>query len=139
MEKKLFFYKIMASEIMSEVMQIQEGGHKKWLEDFVIDLVAAKGRSEYTKKIIQDAESYRKAKSRAGKAGGRKRALNAKSSSDQAVLNSDQADTSTAQAIRSRSNKGLPTIVESVKETRVMLMDGKNINIDTGEEVTPFG
>lgn len=139
MKKKLFFYKIMASEMMSEVLQIPEGNHKKWVEDFVIDLVSANGRSEYTKKVIEDAETYRKAKVVAGRAGGKKRAAKARLKLEQAVLDGDEAVLDGDEAIRSRSNKEHILTKTEFNNKRTMYIDGKDIDVDTGEEVTPFG
>lgn len=75
---KPFFYRLTASEFLAEVHQIPAGGHEKWLSTFALDLVRAVGSTEYTKALIEEAQTFRKRKAEAGKAGGLAKASNSK-------------------------------------------------------------
>jgi len=75
---KPFFYRLTASEFLAEVHQIPAGGHEEWLSTFALDLVRAKGSTEYTKALIDEAMTFKKRKAEAGKAGGLAKASNAK-------------------------------------------------------------
>jgi hypothetical protein len=68
---KPFFYKINAAEFMAEVFKIPRGKHKEWLSQFALDLVAAEGNTDYSKKLIDEVQEYRKKQALHGSKGGR--------------------------------------------------------------------
>ena len=131
----------MASEMMSEVLQIPDGKHKEWIESFVIDLVSANGRSEYTKRIIEEAKSFRKKKAAAGSKGGKKskRGPAKDDPEPQAELSSAKASlnhcSSDDQAIS--ISKELRT-TQGTKSKYMTDENGYTWNTQTGEEYNPF-
>lgn len=147
--KKPFFYKIVAAELMSEVLQIPDGKHREWLTQFVIDLVSANGTTEFTKKLISETEEFRKKKSESGAAGGkksrRKKVSNAQAKVSSALpvlnqcLSNAQAKVSDTQPSNRSSNKLLPyQDTELTISGRLMVTEnGSMVDVDTGEEFPP--
>lgn len=132
---KPFFYKIIAAELMSEVLQIPDGRHREWINQFVIDLVSAVGTTEYSKRLISEVQEFREKQAQNGSKGG-KRKKKAPLSDTQAPLSDTQAFSS--QPLGSSISNNILTTPTQEKETitgdRTMVdSNGDEFNIDTGE------
>jgi hypothetical protein len=59
METKPFFYRIVAADLVAEVLKLKDGEHKDWVVQFALDLVAGEGTTSYAKKVISEVQEYR--------------------------------------------------------------------------------
>jgi hypothetical protein len=123
MNCKPFFYKIVAAELMSEVLQIPDGKHKEWLTQFVLDLVAAKGSTEYTKKVINEVKQYREKQAKSGSLGGKKSSKK-KVSDPKATLNLPLSDTEESPRVALGSNNNRTTKLHPIQgQSNYLLLD----------------
>ena len=139
---KPFFYKIVAAELMSEVLQIPDGCHKQWLTQFVIDLVSAKGSTPYTSKLIHEVQKFRERQAESGSRGGkksRKRPLSDPQGLLKRPSSDPQANDCQALGISSSNSTELYTIQGQTSSIRSIELDGKCVSVDTGEVINPFG
>lgn len=68
---KPFFYRIDAAEFVAAVLQIPDGQHKQWVTQLALDMVSGTGTMDFSKKIIEEVENYRKKQAEAGAKGGK--------------------------------------------------------------------
>lgn len=68
---KPFFYRIDAAEFVAAVLQIPDGQHKQWVTQLALDMVSGVGTMDFSKKIIEEVENYRKKQAEAGAKGGK--------------------------------------------------------------------
>ena len=59
-EGKPSFYRIVAADLLAEIVQIPEGKHREWVYQFGLDLVNGEGSTKYAKKVIAEVQDYRK-------------------------------------------------------------------------------
>lgn len=136
--KKPFFYKIIAAEFMSEVMQIKNGKHKEWLTNFSVDLVSGEGRTEFTKKIIKEVKEYRENQANYGKKGGKPK-HKATLTDPIATLTDPIGSPRVPIGNNISSNKNtLTTPIQGQEELYTTYVDGVLVDPETGEH-NPFG
>ena len=68
---KPFFYRIDAAEFAAAVLQIPDGEHKQWITQLALDMVSGVGNMDFSRKIIEEVENYRKKQAEAGAKGGK--------------------------------------------------------------------
>jgi len=71
--KKNFFYKVVAAELMSEILKMSTLERGAWVTQFAIDLVQSDGllaKTEMAKQLIYESNVYREKQSIHGGKGG---------------------------------------------------------------------
>jgi hypothetical protein len=99
MSQKLFFYKLIASELFEEVSGKTDDELVVWIKSLAADLIIGKKNKcscAFSKKLITEAEEKAKKRSKAGSLGGLAKSSNAKAKLQQC------------------SSKGLPSISTSI-------------------------
>jgi len=143
---KPFFYKINAAEFMAEVFKIPRGKHKEWLSQFALDLVAANGTTEYSKKIIFEVQEYRERQAKHGAIGGRGKKKGSLSD-PKGSLSDPKGSERVPQGISISSSTELHPTKErqTIKEGKLPLGqrvyvdgDGRQWDVGSGEELNPF-
>lgn len=110
---------------MSEVLQIPDGKHREWLTQFVVDLVSAKGTTDFTKRLIEETESYRKKQAAAGSTGGKKSKKGKKQTlgGEDKKISNPQAPLKQPLTDPQASSSSISTLTNTIQGTSVFIGD----------------